>query len=188
MRIATVLAAFLLVAGIFCGGGTTGPQSTKPDSTAAAMQQLPEVAVAPLDSVEMGPFLKAVPAVGAALKAANWKPETPAEDEGLATALPKMIEGMKTVAGVEAALKTAGTNWDAFRGTLYKISAASAALGVDMAASMSAELAKDTSAMAKKALKQLNDMKAVCAKVPDANKQMVTKYQKELESLRLLGE
>jgi hypothetical protein len=189
MRIAAVLAVFMLVAGIYCGGGSTGPQAAKPDSTAMlANQSLPAVALGALTEAEMGKFLKAIPPAGEAIKKANWQPEAPAEDEALSTALPKMIEGMKSVAGLEDALKGAGTNWDEFRATLYKVTAASAAIGIDMASAMTEELKKDTSAAAQKALKQLAAMKTACDKVPAENKQMVTKFQKELESLRLLGQ
>jgi hypothetical protein len=182
MRTVALLAVFALVAGIYCGGTAT-PKAEAPKTAAA---QLPAEAYQPLDSAQIAQLVVAAPGVAEALKAANYSP-MPTEGEAIESFLPKMVDGMKPIAGVEDALKKVNVTWDAFRATFLKVTAASAAIGVDATASMAAEMAKDTSAGAKKAMKDFESLKATLASVPAANKDIVKKFEKDLSQLPLFG-
>ena len=183
MRNVALLAIFALVAGIYCGGGAEAPKTEAPKTETA---QLPAEAYQPLDSAQIAQMVAAAPGVAEALKAANYSP-MPTEGEAITSFLPKMVDGMKAVAGVEDALKKSNCTWDAFRATFLKVTAASAAMGVEATASMAAEMAKDTTAAAQKALKEFESLKATLASVPAGNKEMVKKFVKELSQLPLFG-
>jgi hypothetical protein len=175
-----LFAALLLVAGTFCGGKKSEP---KP----AAVVDLPAEAVAPLTDDAVAACVKALPGVGAALRAASFTPPQPAEDAQIANVITGFVDAMKPVAGVEDALKTAGTTWGDFRGTMLKIAAAQAAMSAEMLSGMLEEMKKDTTAEAKKSVAQIEALKNACAKVPQENKDMIQKHAKELEALKELA-
>lgn len=177
-----LIAALMLVAGSFCGGDKTPKAEAK-----VATIQLPAEAIAPLTAEEIAACVKALPDVGAALKAAKFTPPQPKEDDQIATVIIGFVDAMKPVAGVDAALTKAGTNWDAFRATMLKVAAAQAAMSADMVAGMLEEMKKDTTEQAKKGVAQIEALKAACANVPQANKDMITAHAKELEALRELA-
>ena len=182
MRTVALITVFVVLAGVFCGG-KTGSQTNKP---AAAVKWSAE-ATGTLTEAEIAQFVKVLPTFSAALKAGNWTPTLPKEDAGPVGSLTTYVEGMNTP-GVEESLKTAGSDWSTLRATLYKVFAASAALNVDMAPpQMIEEMKKDTSAAAKKGLKDYEVFKAACTQIPVANKQMVSNHQQELQALQTLG-
>jgi len=182
VRTTALIALFLVLAGAYCGGQKPGTQAQKTETTA----QLPAEASGLLTEGELAKMVKAMPVVAEAMKTANYQAQAPAPEDQVAVVFAKLIDGMKAVPGLDSALAASGTNWQEFRATMYKVFAASAAIGVDMAGAMSEELAKDTTAQAKKMLKQMNEAKAVLAKVPAENKQMVMSHQSELEGLQSL--
>ena len=184
MRTVALIAVFVVIAGVFCGGGKPGSQAAKPTTAAV---KWPVEATGTLTEVELAQFFKVLPAFSAALKAGGWTPTPPKEGDGPTTSLTSFVEGMN-VPGLEEALKTAGSSWGVLRPTLYKVFAASAALSVDAASpEMIAMMKKDTSAAAKKSAQEYDTFKATCSQIPEANKQTVAKHQQELQALQTLG-
>ncbi len=177
-----LLAVFALVTGIFCGGTETAETPAQPTGSETAVMA---IAFAPLTEAELGEFVKALPAVSEALEKAGYAPED-TENESIAAALGRVIGGMQKVEGVEAALKKAGTNWDKFGGVMYKVMAASAALGIDVAVAMAEQMGGGSSED-KEAMEELEQAKEFAAKVPQANKEMVMEHMDELEALGALG-
>jgi hypothetical protein len=181
----TLAMAFVVLAGIFCGGGKPGSQTNKP---AAAAVKWPVEATGTLTEDELAQFVKVVPALSAPREAGKWWPSPPKEDRGPVAALTNFVEGMN-VPGIEEALKTAGSSWSGLRPTLYKVFAASAALSIDAASpEMIVEMKKDTSAMAKEGVEDYEALKAACSQIPAENKQTVAKHQQELQLLQTLGQ
>ena len=181
MRTVALIAAFVVLAGVFCGG-KTGSQAAKP-----AAVKWPTEATATLTEDEMVQFVKVLPAFSLALKAGNWTPAPPKEGDGPVASLTNFVESMN-VPGLDDSLKKAGSSWSVLRPTLYKVFAASAALSIDAASpEMIAQMKKDTSAAAKKGVKDYEAFKAACAGIPDANKQTVAKHQQDLGALQTLG-
>ena len=179
MRKVALVAVFVVLAGVYCGG------SSKP---AVAGAKWPADACGTLTEAEIGQFVKALPTFSAALKAGMWTPTPPKETDGPIGSLATFVEGMN-VAGVDDSLKTAGSSWGAFKATLYKVFAASAALSIDgVTPEMIASMKSDTSASAKKGLKDYEAFKAACALIPEANKKMVAAHQQELQALQALGQ
>ncbi len=185
MKLLTLLAAFLLVGGVFCGGTETPEQPTT-EQPGFKAEDFPAEAFAELTEAEMGKLIKALPAVSEVLDAAGYDPEEPEEGD-LAGGLMTAIEGVGKVAGVEAALKKAGMNWPEFRVATYKVMVAMVAFGVDMAMAMAEELGGDSPEV-KEGMKELEAAKAFTSKVPQANKDMVFAHMDELEALELFGE
>jgi hypothetical protein len=184
MRTVALIAVFVVVAGVFCGGGKPGSQTAKPTTAAV---KWPVEATGSLTEDELAQFVKVLPALSAALKAGNWAPTPPKEGDGPVASLTNFVEGMN-VPGLEEALKAAGSSWGVLRPTLYKVFAASAALSVDAASpEMIAMMKKDTSAAAKKSAQEYDTFKAACSQIPEANKQTVAKHQQELQALQTLG-
>jgi hypothetical protein len=182
MRTVALIAVFVVLAGVFCGG-KPGSQTNPP----AAAVKWPTEATGTLTEDEMVQFVKVLPTFSAALKAGSWQPTPPKEGDGPVASLTNFVEGMN-VPGLEDSLKKAGSSWSALRSTLYKVFAASAALSIDAASpEMIAEMKKDTSAAAKKGVQDYEAFKSACSSIPDANKQMVTKHQQELQALQTLG-
>jgi hypothetical protein len=177
MRKVAFLAVFVVLAGVYCGGAKTATPAAK----------WPADACGTLTEAEMAQFIKVLPTFSAALKAGNWTPTAPKETDGPVGSLATFVEGMD-VPGVEDSLKAAGSSWGALKATLYKVFAASAALSVDAASpEMVDQLKKDTSAAAKKSLKDYEVFKAACSQIPAANKQVVVAHQQELQALQTLG-
>lgn len=148
----------------------------------------PIEATGPLTEADMANFVKSLPALNAALKAAGWTPTPPKLDDTPVSSLATFVEGMD-VPGVDESLRTAGSNWSAIRATLYKVFAASAALRVDNTPPEAiAEMRKDTSLAAKKGIKDFEHFRTACAQIPAANKQVVIDHQEELQALQTLGQ
>ncbi len=181
MKTVALIAVFVVLAGVFCGG-KTGPQAARP-----AAVKWPTDATATLTEDEMVQFVKVLPAFSVALKAGSWAPTPPKEGDGPVASLTNFVESMN-VPGLEDSLKKAGLSWSTLRPTLYKVFSASAALSIDAASpEMIAQMKKDTSAAAKKGVKDYEAFKSACSQIPDANKQMVKKHQMELQALQTLG-
>jgi len=180
MKKAALITMFVVLAGVFCGGkaGSQAPAVTA-KFAAEATATLTEDAVVQL--------VKVLPTFNAALKAGSWVPQQPKEDEGPVAALAGFVESMN-VPGVEDSLKKAGSSWAELRSTMYKVFAALGALNIDAhATEMIARMKQDTSAAAKKALKDYTSFQAACTQIPEANKQIVAKHQQELSLLHTLG-
>jgi len=184
MKTVALIAVFVVLAGVFCGGGKTGSQANTP----ATAVKWPVEATGVLTEDEVAQFVKTLPAFSAALKAGSWTPTPPKEGDGPVASLTHFVESMN-VPGLEEALKAAGSSWGVVRPTLYKVFAASAALSIDAASpEMIAEMRKDTSAAAKKGVKDYETFKAACSQIPVENKQTVAKHQQELQALQTLGQ
>jgi hypothetical protein len=181
VRIRTMIVAFAALAAVSCSRKT----DKQADSPATA--KWPKEALSPLSEGDLDLLVKALPALNGALKAANWTPPVLREGDNPVASLTPFVESMN-VAGLEESLKTAGSNWSAMRATLYKVFAALAALRVESASpERIAQMKKDTSAAAKKGAKAYEVLKAACSHIPEANKQMVSQHQQELQALRTLG-
>lgn len=180
MRSVALITVFVVLAGVFCGG-KTGSQA--PTVTA---KFAPE-ATGTLSEDAVVQLVKVLPTFGAALKAGNWAPKQPTQDEGPIAALTGFVESMN-IPGVDDSLKKAGSSWADLRPTLYKVYAALGALNIDAhATEMIARMKQDTSAAAKKALKDYTAFQAACSQIPVANKQIVTKHEQDLLPLRTIG-
>jgi len=174
----TLTAVCVILAGVFCAR-KTGTQ------TSAATAKWPKEALSPLTEDELAQLVKALPALNGALKAADWKNTAKASDSRMAT-LTILVEGMK-VPGINDSLKPYG-GWAKIRPTLYKVFAATAALVIDRASpDMIARVKEDTSVAAKQSMEDYEFFKTACTQVPQANKQLVTKYQDQLQPLGSLG-
>ena len=179
MRTLTLAMAFVVLAGVFCAGDT----SKQTSSTAPA--KWPKEALSPLTEDELAQFIKALPALNGVLKAAEWKNTAKAGDDQLST-LTALVEGMK-VPGINDSLKPYG-GWAKIRPTLYKVFAATASLVIDRASpEMIERIKQDTSVGARQSMKDYEFFKSACTQVPEANKQLVTKYQDQLQPLGSLG-
>jgi len=179
VRTVALLAVFVVLAGVFCGGKT--------DSQPPAAARWPGEACGTLTDDEVVQLVKVLPTFSAALKAGNWMPTPPKETDGPVGSLATFVEGMN-VPGVDESLQTAGSSWGTLKATLYKVFAASAALSVDGAPpEMIEQMRKDTSAVAKKSIKDYESFKAACVQIPAANKQVVANHQEELQALQTLG-
>ncbi len=179
----TLVLALVVLAGVFCGG-KTGPQSP------ATVTKWPAEVTGTLTENDLTRLLKVLPTLDAALKADSWRPARPKEGDGPVAALSGYVESM-AVPGVDDSLKKAGSNWSEVRSTLYKAFAATTALSVDntppeMAAQI-AQMRKDTSTAAKKALKGYEDFRAAYSQIPAENKEVFAKHQQELQLLYTLG-
>lgn len=179
MRTLTLTLAFVVLAGVFCAGDT----SKQTSSTAPV--KWPKEALSPLTEDELAQFIKALPALNGALKAADWKNTSKESDSRMST-LTILVEGMK-VRGINDSLKPYG-GWAKIRPTLYKVFSATAALVIDRASpEMIERIKQDTSAPARQSMADYEFFKAACTQVPEANKQLVTKYQDQLQPLGSLG-
>ena len=184
MRALKLMAVFALVFGVFCGGGEEPAQPTEQPTTPAEGGAMAAVAFEPLTEGEMEVFVKALPGVAKAIEAAEYKTEE-IEGEEIEAALARTMAGIKTVAGVEEACKAAGTNWEAFGGTMNKVMAATAAISLDMAAAMVEGLAGEGEENAEMKA-ELEKAKAFTSKVPEANKQMVIQHMDDLDGLEAI--
>ena len=176
-RITMIVTALILTAAVFCGKST--PQA----APKAATGTLPAEAFQPLTDDEMGKFKKALPLVATALESAGYKTTLPGDSDALPVAFTKLIDPIGGVKGVTEALTAAGTNWQEFRATHFKLSATSAAMGLDMALQQKEMWSKDTSAAAKQYAKRVEEMQKYLTGVPDANKQQLQKYGPELQDM-----
>jgi hypothetical protein len=138
-----------------------------------------------LTEAELGQFIKVLPALNGALKAVKWENASKESDSPMST-LTILVEGMK-VPGINDSLKPYG-GWAKMRPTLYKVFASTASLVIDRASPQMIErLMQDTSVAAKKSVKGYEFLKPACTQVPEANKQLVAKYQDQLQPLGSLG-
>lgn len=176
MKAVKLAMAFALVAAIFCGGQKT--EAPKAEDPAAGM---PAYAFEPIAEAEGEKFFAALPGVAAALKEAGYAPEEK-EGEEIPAALTRVVGGMEEVAGVKEALEQSGTSWAEFGPTMHKVMAASAAFSLDMAVSMSGQLADD-SEEGKEMATYIEQAKAFCSKVPQENRQFVIQNMEKLEAL-----
>lgn len=183
VRILSIVMAFLLSANAFCGGNKTPQTDRKNTSGVTGAQQLPAEAFQPLTDDEIAGFEKALPGVGDALDSAGYKTTVPGQDDPLPVAFEKVIDPIGKVPGVADALAKAGTNWNQFRATHYKLSAAAAAVGVDMAMATKEQWSKDTSAAARDYARRVEGTRKYCAGVPEGNKQMMQKYGAQLQDM-----
>jgi hypothetical protein len=180
MRTLTLTMAFVVLAGVFCTGNT----SKQTSSTASV--KWPKEALSPLSEEELNQFVKALPALKGALRAAKWDTKPGKEGESPLSTLTDLVEGLK-VRGIDDSLKPYG-GWAKMRPTLYKVFAATAALVIDRASPQMIEATrKDTSAGARQSMKDYDFFKVACTQVPEANKQLVAKYQQQLQPLGSLG-
>jgi len=179
-RITAIVMVLLMTTGVFCG---------KKTPAAAGAPVLPAEAFQPLTDAEIAKFKAALPGVAAALESSAYKTTLPAPDDPLPVAFTKVIDPIGAVKGVPEALAAAGTNWKDFRATHYRLSAASSAIGLEMALKQKDVWSKDTSVAARNYARRIAEMQRCLTGVPEANKQAVQKYGPELRDLgRLMRE
>lgn len=180
MRTATLVTMLVALAGVFCAGNTRQPAS-------AAKVKWPTEALDTLTEDELVQLVKALPALRAALKAASWSnPATIKEGESQINTLTALVESMK-IPGVVDSLKAFG-GWAKLRPTLYRVFAATAALVIDRTSpEMIERLKQDTTATGKRSLADYEFFKGACTQIPEANKQLVARYQEQLQPLGSLG-
>ena len=184
MRALSIMAAFLLLMGAFCG--PVEEKADLPDTGPPPKAEgFPAFAFGEITEPEMVQFVKVLPAVGEQLETAGYKANEMEQGE-VADALAAMIEDMGSVKGIADVCKTAGMEWKDFRETMYRVMAATAAIGIDMAAAMQAEMGGDTEE-AKEMAVELEKAKLFSVKVPQANKDMVMAHMDELEAIGNLG-
>ncbi|MBM3330926.1 hypothetical protein FJY68_03630 [candidate division WOR-3 bacterium] len=180
MRTLTLVAIFVVLAGAFCAGNSD--QRTSPMTST----KWPKEALSPLSEDELVQFVKALPALSGALKAGKWETKPQREGTSPLSTLTDLVEGMK-VAGINESLKPFG-GWARIRPTLYKVFAATAALVIDRASPEFVEgMKQDTTAGGRRSLQDFEFFKSACTQVPEANKQLVTRFQEQLQPLGSLG-
>ena len=186
-----LLLGLVVIAGLYCSGGEkpNASKSTATEKTAAvpaagavpanaAAEGFPPEAFAVLTDAEMTKYVKVLPVVGQALKAAGgYSPKS--EKASLMGNMASMIEGIKSVKGVDAALKQAGSSWPEFRTTTFKVVTANAAVGVAMASAM----AESDSSVTAAEREEIQRAKAFFAGVPKDNQTLVFKYADQLKPL-----
>ena len=179
----TLVMAVVVLGSVFCGGKSG---SQKP----ATVEKWPAEATGMLTENDIAQLVKVLPTLDAALKADTWRPARPKEGDGPVAALSGYVESMN-VPGVDDSLKKAGSSWSEVRSILYKAFAATTALSMDGASpemlAQIAQMRKDTSAAAKKAIKGYDAFKAAYSQIPAENKQAFAKHQQELQLLYTLG-
>lgn len=179
----TLVVALVVLAGVFCGG-KTGSQAP------VAVEKWPAEVTGTLTENDVAQLVKVLPALDAALKADSWKPARPKEGDGPVAALTGYVESMN-VPGVDDSLKKAGSSWGEVRSTLYKAFAATTALSVDRTSpemvAQIAQMRKDTSEAARKAMKGYDAFKAAYSQIPAENKTAFAKHEQELQLLYTLG-
>ncbi len=191
MRLLVIGTALLLVAGMFCGGpGTDSPSAAgTPAQPASPAEKLaaagyPAQAFDAITKAEMDEYVKAMPGVGQAFRVAGYK-STNTED--IVADMAATIEGMKDVPGMTAACDQAGTTWDKFRVTTYKIMSTTAAMAMDLAESMAEGMAADDEE-SKAALAEIKRAKAFYDGVPAENQTVIVEYIEQLGPLDYLDE
>jgi hypothetical protein len=185
MRALKFAAVFAVVAGVFCGT----PNPEQPGSETDLTEQgkpvgygpLPAAAFEVLTQVEVDALVKVLPGVTAALKAADYEPEYK-EDGGIADMIASSVTGMRTVPGVEEAMKKADMSWEVFQTTMLKVMSATAAISLDMAFAM-AESSGGEGEEAERMKAEIEKGKEFCARVPEANKKMVMENRDALGAL-----
>lgn len=177
MRTAALVTVFVILAGVFCGGG-------KP---AASGPKWPKESTGTLTETDVVQFIKLVPTLNAALKAGNWTSPPPKADEGPDAWLVRFVAGMN-VPGVDESLKTAGSNWSAMRAIMYRVIPAVHAMAIDKTPpEMVEQMRKDTTAAARQDLKRFEETKAALSQIPSANKELVSKHAQELMAIQIRG-
>lgn len=177
-----LVAALMLVAGTFCGGGEK-PAATTPAAPASAVANLPAgwpaEAFAVLTKAEIDAYAKVLPNVVAALQKAGFKP-VKSEQPDLVKDMGATIESMRPVAGVEDALKAGSVTWESFRNTTYKVMAANNAMAMGLAEAMVKDM---KGAEADSAKAELARAKLVFNQVPQVNKDIIFTAMDQLKPL-----
>ncbi|MEO0078779.1 MAG: hypothetical protein ABIK86_07280 [candidate division WOR-3 bacterium] len=144
---------------------------------------LPAEALELLTEEELTAFKRALPAVGAVLERVDYRTTVPKPDDPLPVSLGKIIEPIGTTPGVAETLAAIGTNWKVFRATLYKLTAATAALGVDMFMADSANWSKDTSAMVREYARRVRVTQRYTKDIPETNKRLAEQHIPHMEDM-----
>jgi hypothetical protein len=173
------VAAFAIVAGVFCGGKKTEAPKAATPVVANLPAGWPAEAFGELTKAEVDAYGKVLPSVTAALKAGGFKPVASTPPDMVAD-MGATIEAMKPVAGVEDALKAGNMAWDAFRITTYKVMAANNAMTMGLAEAMMKDM-KGAEADAAKA--EIAKAKLVFDQVPKANQEMIFTAMDQLKPL-----
>jgi len=182
VRAAAFLAVFAVLVGTACGD-----KNKRPGKSAFATK-FPAAAYGTLTEAEVTQFVKFLPTFSAVLKAANWSPGQTDANEGLLGALAPLIEGMN-VPGLKDSLKAIGSDWDTFRATLYKVLAARAIVVISehMTADLESKMQTDTIQAIQKKYADYQNVKNAAKAIPAANKELVKKYEEELNAIRGIG-
>lgn len=182
MRAVTFFAVFAVLVGTACGG------KNKSSGKSVPATKFPAAAYGTLTEPEVTQFIKFLPTFSAVLKAASWKPAQPDTSKGTLGALAPLVEGMN-VPGLKDSLKAIGSNWGTFRATLYKVLAARAVVRIskDMTADLESKMQQDTVPFIQKKYADFLIVKNAAKEIPDANKELVKKYEQELDAIRSIG-
>ncbi len=186
MRMIVLITSFVALAGMFCAGIMHRQTSTP-------TVKWPKEALATLTQDEVAQLVKALPALNGALKAAKWKspniwtPQNAAriEADQLGT-LTRLVESYR-VPGINDSLRPYG-GWDSIRPTLYKVYAATAAIGIDRTPPERFEALKsDTTLRGRMSSRSYEFFRNACVQIPETNKQMVLQFVDDLQPLGSLG-
>ncbi|MBM3321975.1 hypothetical protein FJY69_00610 [candidate division WOR-3 bacterium] len=172
--------AVLVALFVLACGGSSPTSAPKPAKGGPA---LPAEALELLTEQELATFKQALPAVGAVLARVDYRTTIPAPDDPLPVSLGKVIEPIGTTAGVPETLAAIGMDWKTFRATLYKLTAATAALGADMFMADSARWSEDTSAMTKEYASRVRQNQRYTRDIPEANKRLTEKHIPNMEDM-----
>jgi hypothetical protein len=189
VRTSAIGAALVLVAGMFCGGTDSPAAAETPARPLSYAEKLtaagyPAQAFDAITKAEMDEYVKAMPGVGQAFKTAGYKSTN---TENIVADMAATIEGMKDVPGVTAACEQAGTTWDRFRLTTYKVMSTTAAMAMGLAQSMAEGMAGDDEE-SRAALVEIRKAKAFYDGVPAENQTTIIEYVEQLEPLDYLDE
>jgi hypothetical protein len=176
MRTAALVTAFVVLAGVFCRSAVSGPK-------------WPKESTGPLTETDIAQFIKLVPTLNAALAAGGWTTPTPKTGEAIDVWLVNFVNGMNAVPGVDESLATAGSSWSKMRAIMFRVIPAVHAVTVDKTATpeLIEQLRKDTTAVNQQYLKNLEEAKAALAKIPSANRELVSKYMQKLMAMQIRG-
>jgi hypothetical protein len=189
MRTIALITSFVALAGLSCAGSTKRQTST-------TTVKWPKEALETLTQDELAQLIEALPALSGAMKAAKWRspnavgPSHPGREEELEKdqlgTLTRLVESYK-LPGINDSLSPYG-GWAKIRSTLYKVYAATAALGIDRASpELVAGLKSDTTLRGRKTLKGYEFFKNACMQIPETNKQLVLQHVDDLQLLGSLG-
>lgn len=189
MRTIALIASLVTVVGLSCVG-------SRQKQTSTATVKWPKEALEPLTQEELTQLIKALPALSSVLKAGKWRSpnavgpgdsikEREIQKDQIGT-LTKLVESYK-LPGYEDSLRPYG-GWANIRSTLYKVYAATAALGIDRTPPERITLLQnDTTLRGRVTLQSYEFFKNACLQIPDTNKKLVLKNVDDLQPLGSLG-
>ncbi len=172
--------SFVVLSSVFCARNA---RNTASSSTSI---KWPKEALEPLTDSQVVQLVRALPAMKGALRAAKWDTKPPKPGESQLATLTNLVEGMN-VAGMDDSLRPNG-GWRQIRPILYRVFAGTAAVSIDRAPQdMLERMKQDTTAGGRQNYSNFEFFKTATRQVPETTKQLVAKYQDQLQPLGSLG-